>query len=86
MILAVDHSSDDRLKTPQRKIGGELAQRESNKKYKTKLTPITVDPFKLYYTYIVFARIVCVLLSFFACKFPAKYETRFIGEIIVDCN
>ena len=41
----------------------ELAQRESNKKDETKLTPLPVDPRELYcnVTPVMFARFVCAL-------------------------
>ena len=62
----------------------ELAQIESNKKYNTKLTPLPVDPCKLYCMPVIIARLVCSLLSFCAREFPTKSETTEPGEIIVE--
>ena len=61
----------------------ELAQRESNKKDKTKLTPLPVDPWKLYCKVrpIMLARFVFALLSFRTHKFPAKSETWESGKL-----
>ena len=66
----------------------ELAQGESNKKDKTKLTPLLVDSHELYcnVTPIMFSRFVCALLSFRAREFPARSETRKPGENIVECT
>ena len=65
----------------------ELAKREINKKDKKKLTPLPVDPHKLYcnFTPVMFARFVCALI-FCAREFPVKSETRESGEIIVECT
>ena len=64
----------------------ESAQREINKKDKTKLTPLPVDPRELYCTPVVFAYFVCSLLSFCALEFPNKSETREPRKIIVECT
>ena len=51
-----------------------------------KLKPLPVDSHEVYYTPVMFARFVWALLSFHARKFPAKYETREPGKIIVECT
>ena len=62
----------------------ELEQIEINKKVKTMLTPLPVDPLELYCTPVVFSRFFCAKLSFCARKFPAKSETWEPGEIIAE--
>ena len=62
----------------------ELAQRGINKKDKKNLTPLPVDPYKIYcnVTPVMFDCFVCAL-SFCAFKFPVKSETREPGKNIV---
>ena len=64
----------------------ELAQRKINKKDKTTLTPLHVNPCELYCTPVMFAWFVCALFIFRARKFPAKSETGEPGKIIVKCT
>ena len=52
-----------------------LAQIEINEKYDTELTPILVDPLKLYCTHVMFAHVVCTLFNFCGHKFPVKSKT-----------
>ena len=59
----------------------QLAQRESNKRYKTKLTPLPVDPRKLYFTPLMFAHFVCALSGFHEREFPKESKTREPGKI-----
>ena len=65
IISAVD-CGQQRLMTAtiEKGKGWELAQRESNKKDDTKLTPLPIDPHGLYFTAIMPARCSCDLLSF----------------------
>ena len=43
-------------------------------------------PHELYCTPVMFAGFICALLSFCACKFPAKPETQEPGKIIKECT
>ena len=64
----------------------ELLQIENNKNDNTNLTPLPVDPSKLYCKQVMFTHFLYVLFSFPARKFPAKYETQEPREIILECT
>ena len=63
------------------KMVGFSTKKKFNKKDKTKLTPLPVDPCELYCTPVVFARFVCALLSFHAQKFPKNTKPKNLGKL-----